>query len=157
MTDSELIANLERELPGKILEAKNPEPRRIFATVAPSDFLDCLRHLRDRYGFTHVSTVSGVDAGDSFEVIYHLAVKTTTLHLRLRFPRSDPRYPSASGVLPGAILYEREIQDMFGITVDGIPDPRPLVLPDDWPAANYPLRKDWSFDRPAEVIPGGKK
>jgi NADH:ubiquinone oxidoreductase subunit C len=46
--------------------------------------------------------------------------------------------------------------DMFGMTVDHIPDPRPLVLPDDWPAGNYPLRKDWKFERPEEVIPGGK-
>jgi Ni,Fe-hydrogenase III component G len=45
---------------------------------------------------------------------------------------------------------------MFGLTVDGIPDSRPLVLPDDWPAGNFPLRKDWKHVRPQEVIPGGK-
>jgi Ni,Fe-hydrogenase III component G len=45
---------------------------------------------------------------------------------------------------------------MFGIIVENIPDPRPLVLPDDWPAENFPLRKDWKFERPEEKIPGGK-
>jgi Ni,Fe-hydrogenase III component G len=29
-------------------------------------------------------------------------------------------------------------------------------MPDDWPAGQYPLRKDWKFDRPQEIIPGGK-
>ena len=46
---------------------------------------------------------------------------------------------------------------MFGIAVDNLPDPRPMLMPDDWPAGNFPLRKDWKFDRPAEVIPGGEK
>lgn len=157
MTDTELIANLERELQGKILEVKNPEPRRIFMNVTPADMIACLTQLHDRFGFSHVSTISGVDAGDVFEVIYHLSAKTTVLNLRVLVPKAEPHFPTATGVLPGAIFYEREIQDMFGITVEGIPDPRPLVLPDDWPAGNYPLRKDWSFARPAEVIPGGKK
>ena len=41
-------------------------------------------------------------------------------------------------MIPGAILYEREIQDMFGIVVEDIPDPRRLLLPDDWPEGQYP-------------------
>ena len=71
-------------------------------------------------------------------------------------PKAEPRVPSITPVIPGAILYEREIQDMFGIVVEDLPDPRPLVLPDDWPPENYPLRKDWKFTRPEEKIPGGK-
>jgi Ni,Fe-hydrogenase III component G len=59
-------------------------------------------------------------------------------------------------VIPGAILYERELQDMFGIVVEGLPDPRPLLLCDDWPAGEHPLRKDWKFERPEEKIPGGE-
>jgi len=39
-------------------------------------------------------------------------------------------------------LYERELLDLLGITPRGHPDPRRLVLPDDWPGG-YPLRKDW--------------
>ena len=61
-----------------------------------------------------------------------------------------------AGVIPGAVLYEREIQEMFGIVVEGIPDGRRLNLPDDWPDGVFPLRKDWTHVRPEEVIPGGK-
>jgi Ni,Fe-hydrogenase III component G len=46
---------------------------------------------------------------------------------------------------------------MFGMTIEHLPDPRPLITPDDWPAGNYPLRKDWTFERVPEIIPGGKK
>ncbi|MBM3296072.1 MAG: NADH-quinone oxidoreductase subunit C, partial [Candidatus Aminicenantes bacterium] len=59
-------------------------------------------------------------------------------------------------VIPGALFYERELQDMFGLVIDNIPDARPLILPDDWPEGQYPLRKDWKHERPEEKIPGGK-
>ena len=45
---------------------------------------------------------------------------------------------------------------MFGLVVENIPDPRRLLLCDDWPEGQYPLRKDWKFERPVEIIPGGK-
>ncbi|MGB9006057.1 MAG: NADH-quinone oxidoreductase subunit C, partial [Candidatus Aminicenantales bacterium] len=90
------------------------------------------------------------------------------LNVRTRIPKpvgqdgvladqTRPHLPSICSVIPGAVFYERELQDMFGIVVDNIPDPRRLVLPDDWPEQNFPLRKDWKFERPPEVIPGGKK
>jgi Ni,Fe-hydrogenase III component G len=89
-------------------------------------------------------------------VVYHLSNSEATVNVRILAPRHDPKIPSVCAVIPGAILYERELQDMFGLKVENIPDPRPLLLADDWPAGEFPLRKDWQFDRPAEVIPGGK-
>ncbi len=106
----------------------------------------------------YVSTISGVDKGEN--------VRTPVSfrgHLRLDHrPDEVSRRPTpicrpSAAVIPGAILYERELQDMFGIVVENLPDPRPMLMSDDWPAGNFPLRKDWKFDRPAEVIPGGKK
>ena len=43
--------------------------------------------------------------------------------------------------------FERELSEMFGVTVVGIPNPERLYLPDDWPEGVYPLRKD--FERRA--------
>jgi Ni,Fe-hydrogenase III component G len=88
-------------------------------------------------------------------MLYHLADANAALTVRTSVPRTEPDVPSICEVIPGAVLYEREIQDMFGVTVTNIPDPRPLLLPDGWPAGQHPLRKDWIFERPPEVIPGG--
>jgi membrane-bound hydrogenase subunit beta len=115
-----------------------------------------LQYLKEQFGFTHLATITGLDLGESFEVVYHMASNLATVNVRILTPRSDPKIPSTCSVIPGAILYERELQDMFGMVVENIPDPRPLLLADDWPAGEFPLRKDWQFDRPAEVIPGGK-
>jgi NADH-quinone oxidoreductase subunit C len=103
-----------------------------------------------------VATVSGLDVGESFEIIYHFANPFSQLNLRTQVPKANPHVESICPVIPGAILYERELQDMFGLVVDHIPDPRPLVLPDGWPPGNYPLCKAWKYERPPEKIPGEK-
>ena len=156
MNDQVLIDKAKTSL-GDRVEITNPAPRRIFIRVKADDLLAAVGWLKNEAGFTHLSTISGVDLGQSFEILYHFANNFTCVNLRTEIPRDNPNLPSICELIPGAVLYERELQDMFGIVVQNIPDGRPLVLPDGWPAGNYPLRKDWKYERPPEVIPGGKK
>lgn len=156
MNSEQIFEKINGEIKDLILEAAIVAPRRINVRVDREKLLAVLAYLRDRCGFTHLATISGVDLNENFEVLYHLSNDATTVHVRILTPRSQPHIPSVCQVLPGAILYERELQDMFGMVVDNIPDPRRLLLCDEWPEGQYPLRKDWKFDRPAEIIPGGK-
>lgn len=157
MNDQFLIDKARENLKDKIVEITNPARRRIFLEVGLDDLLASVSWLKNDLGFTHLSTISGVDLGETFEVIYHFANNYCCLNIRVKIPRDNPLLPSICELIPGAILYEREIKEMFGLTVQNIPDGRPLLLPDDWPAGNYPLRKDWKYERPPEVIPGGEK
>jgi len=156
MSDAEIIQRLQKDLGAKALEVANPDLRRIFLKVAPADLLAAVTLLRDGYDCAHLATVSGVDKGETFEILYHFASPAANINVRTEIPKASPHLPTICPVIPGAILYERELQDMFGMVVDGLPDPRPLVLPDGWPAGSHPLRKDWKHERPAEIIPGGK-
>jgi NADH:ubiquinone oxidoreductase subunit C len=60
--------------------------------------------------------------------------------------RQDPAIPSAHDLLPPAGIYERQVHDLFGIRFEGHPDLRRLILNEDWPADEFPLRKDWKMD-----------
>lgn len=151
-----IIQKINTEIKDKIREVSLAAPLRINVKVAREQLLAVLQYLKDQLGFTHLATITGLDLGESFEVVYHLSSSLATVNVRILTPRSDPKIPSVCSVIAGAILYERELQDMFGLMVENIPDPRPLLLADDWPAGEYPLRKDWHFNRPAEIIPGGK-
>jgi Ni,Fe-hydrogenase III component G len=62
----------------------------------------------------------------------------------------DPVFPSVTPCVTAAHWYEREVQDMLGLIPVGHPDPRRLVMHDDWPDGVFPLRKD--FD-PAVPVP----
>jgi Ni,Fe-hydrogenase III component G len=156
MNPETILEKILSEAKDKIQEASLSAPRRIQVKAQREQLNAVLAYLKGQLGFTHLGTISGVDLGEHFEVIYHLSSADATVNVRILAPRGNPRIPSVCAVLPGAILYERELQDMFGLVVENIPDPRPLVLAEDWPAGEHPLRKDWKFERPAEVIPGGE-
>jgi NADH:ubiquinone oxidoreductase subunit C len=156
MNDSEIIEKARSLLGEKALEITNPAVRRIFMRVESAHLLGAVKVLKESLGFAYVATISGVDLGESFEILYHFANEYTQLNVRTQIPKSNPHVESVCPVIPGAIFYERELQDMFGLVIDHIPDPRPLIVPDDWPAGNYPLCKNWKFERPPEKIPGGK-
>jgi NADH:ubiquinone oxidoreductase subunit C len=113
-------------------------------SVTPDRLMGLLGFLREQ-GVTHVSTISVVDRIEEklFEILYHLSWEGNEITVRTEISRENPVIPTVTPVLPGALTYEREIQDMFGIRVSGIPDPRKIVLPDEWPAGVYPLRKDY--------------
>ncbi len=155
MNPETIVEKITSDIKDKIQEATLAAPRRINVKVGREHLRAVLTYLKEQLGFTHLGTISGADLGANFEVVYHLSNAVATVNVRILTPRGEPKIPSVCTVIPGAILYERELQDMFGLVVEDIPDPRPLLLADDWPAGEYPLRKDWHFNRPAEIIPGG--
>lgn len=60
----------------------------------------------------------------------------------VQIPKSDPKVPTITDMIPGALFTERETQEMMGVVVENIPDQRRLFLPDDFPIGVYPWRKD---------------
>ena len=129
------------------------EPEEAFGEVSlrvvRDRIVDVCTSLRDDDRFELLSDVSGVDflnvapAEDRFLVAYHLTSLTRNLRLRLRVfvPDGDERMPTMTGVWDTANWQEREIYDFFGITFDGHPDLRRILMPDDW--EGYPHRKDY--------------
>ncbi|MCC7359804.1 MAG: NADH-quinone oxidoreductase subunit C [Anaerolineales bacterium] len=117
-------------------------------TVARDALLEALQHLKatPALGFNFLATISVYDdwpAEPRFNVIYQLRELThpTNLRLRVRVPGDDPVLPTATGVFVNANWYEREVWDMFGIQFTGHPDPRRILMPEDW--QGHPLRKDY--------------
>ncbi|MCR4428034.1 MAG: NADH-quinone oxidoreductase subunit C [Caldiserica bacterium] len=98
--------------------------------------------------FRLLSTISGYEEGDKYFIVYHFLDMDGDVDVRTSVPKDNPVLPSISPVLPGGILYEREIQDLLGVKFEGIIDGRRLILPEHWPEGVYPLRKDF---KPGEV------
>ncbi len=144
--------SLEHEIEGKlkeafkdnILEVKIPREHRMFVNVPLAKVKEVIIYLKENYGMTHITTITAIDVGEDIEVIYHLFGQGVSFNLRTFAPKANPVIDTVTDILPGAILYEREIQDMLGLKVKGHPDPRRLILPEDWPEGVYPLRKEYS-------------
>jgi len=114
--------------------------------VNPEHIIEVLTLLRDKYDFELLSAMTAVDywpqQSPRFHVIYQLTSLAKNLSVQLRVPLNgdQPTIPTATGVYEVANWRERELMDMFGIKAEGHPDPRKLLLPEDW--KGYPLRQD---------------
>jgi ech hydrogenase subunit D len=65
-------------------------------------------------------TMSCVDLGDSFDLLYHFDLDLKMTHLRLNVPKADKVVPSISGIYFAALVIENETRDHFGIIFDGV-------------------------------------
>jgi NADH-quinone oxidoreductase subunit C len=78
---------------------------------------------------------------EQFEIVYILYSFPNNQRLRVKTVIKDgENIPTVSDIWPTANWLEREIFDMFGIEFEGHPDPRRILLPEDW--KGHPLRKD---------------
>ena len=120
-----------------------------FATVyVPADRLEeTCRVLRDTptLAFNVLIEITAADylpREPRFEVVYHLlsVSRRSRVRLKVRVP-ADGSVPTVQRVWNSAGWLEREVYDMFGILIDGHPDLRRLLMPDDW--EGHPARKDY--------------
>ena len=63
------------------------------------------------------------------------------LGVKTRVGVDDPHVPTVTDLWPGADFPEREVYDMFGVVFDGHPDPRRILMPEDY--EGYPQRRDF--------------
>lgn len=100
----------------------------------------------------------GLEINYSFDREYHppssglrrdVAIMSTGFHfvnLRIRVPLAQAVIPSVSGIYWCALLYENEMQDLFGVTVEGI------VL--DYKGTFYRTAVKWPFNQASEKSEG---
>jgi NADH-quinone oxidoreductase subunit C len=122
--------------------------------VERDSLLEAGRALRDapELQFAVLVDITAVDylpREPRFEVIYLVVSPGAAgygdvpkrLRFKVRVPGADARVPSISSVWTSAGWAEREVFDFFGIQFDGHPDPRRILMPEDW--EGYPLRRDY--------------
>jgi len=147
--DSDALVRLMQEaLPGVQLESAPSRDLQTTVFIPRDDVPAVMRTLRDRpeLRFSVLAELTAVDfwpREPRFEVIYLLISLEHRLRLRLkvRLAGNTASVATVSGIWPAANWLEREVWDLFGIVFDGHPDPRRLLMPEDW--QGYPLRKDY--------------
>ncbi|MDB6095607.1 MAG: NADH-quinone oxidoreductase subunit [Verrucomicrobia bacterium] len=116
--------------------------------VPPGELVAALKYLRDEFAFDLLMDVTAIDWAEGvsprFTVVYHLLSTTRMAYLRVAANCASDTAPAAPSVVslwPGANWHERECFDMFGITFEGHPDLRRILMWDSYPY--HPLRKDF--------------
>ncbi|MEM7313413.1 MAG: NADH-quinone oxidoreductase subunit C [Planctomycetota bacterium] len=145
-TSQATIDGLKQHFPGlSFTEYRN----RTRVVVESSKLMDTMAVLKDELGFDLLVDVTCVDylhyrdATDRFGLAYLVSNTETAERLTVRVMLNEPNL-TVDSVVPlweGANWMEREVYDMFGITFEGHPDLRRILLPPEFTA--HPLRKDY--------------
>ncbi|MBO0800390.1 MAG: NADH-quinone oxidoreductase subunit C [Blastocatellia bacterium] len=111
--------------------------------------VEFMTFLRDEPSlrFNYLSDIGGLDLGEfaapRFAVAYQLYSLEHNHRLRVKvfLEEDDAVLPTMWTVWKASNWLEREIYDMFGVTFDGHPDLRRILMPADY--EGHPLRKDF--------------
>ncbi len=121
--------------------------------VTPEKWVSVCQSLRDDND-TQMHSISNFGAVDFREkhggyqlvitIFSHILNHRVTLKTLLPAKEEEiPEIDTIANIWPPASWFEREITELFGITFNGHPDPRHLILDDDWDEG-YPMRRGWT-------------
>ena len=139
----EVGAALAARFPALAASLATPRARRVGCRVEVAGLLEVLEHAVQALGFDRLCAITGADERTHLSASYALSRPDgTVLSVRTQVERDRPVLPTVTARFPGAANYERELVDLLGFEVEGLPPGRRYPLPDDWPLDQKPLRKD---------------
>jgi NADH-quinone oxidoreductase subunit C len=143
MKGTEVAEALKEQFKELVSDVELPRDNTVRVSVPRESILPFCKFLRDELNCEHLSLVSAVDWPENYECVYHIVsyLEEYLVELHVKVPKDDPKVQSLSEVWRGADYPEREAYDMMGITFEGHPDHRRILLPEDF--RFYPLRKDF--------------
>ena len=126
------------------------------AFVKKAHLPEVCRFLKQERGFDMAPYITAVDylgQDPRFEVVYVLYATRTNerIRLRVKVPERDCTIPTVTSVWRGADWFERYCFDMYGIRVEGHPDPRRLLMYEEF--VGHPLRKDYPLKGRQPLVP----
>jgi NADH/F420H2 dehydrogenase subunit C len=94
-------------------------------------------------------------SGGGFDMIYHLSclAPPRRVRLRVRLEAAAPSVDSLTGLWKNADWLEREVFDMFGVTFNGHPNQKRILMYEGF--EGFPLRKDYPLRRRQPRKEGG--
>jgi NADH-quinone oxidoreductase subunit C len=122
-----------------------------------SQIVEVCEFAKEDLDFCYLVDITSIDNyGDDprWTVVYHLRGLRTGCEVRLKTDVSEEKskLPSVISVWATANWHEREIYDMMGISFEGHPDLRRILMWEGYPY--FPLRKDFPLAGKTSDLPG---
>ena len=148
------ITKINAELGDRVLGIDRHSDKRAYLEIAPQTVIAAARLMYQKLG-ARFQIATGVDIREGFEIMYHWVLDDEGLIITMRtvLDHEKPEVDSIAPVLPAAEWIEREMWELLGINFRGHPDLRHLLLADDWPQGNYPLRCNYPLRGEGEATP----
>lgn len=142
MSKFDIITKLQTQLGDAIEAVTRKSAKRLYINISPESLQEASRMMYEEFG-ARLQIATGIDTSAGFEVMYHWALDKDdcVISLRVCVDHESPQLNSIAPMYPAAEWIEREIWELLGISFKGHPDLRHLLLADDWPEGNYPMRR----------------
>jgi Ni,Fe-hydrogenase III component G len=148
MNEQEILQKLTARFPYLDGKGRVARARRIFVDVPNENFRTVLGYAMKELGFSILTTMTGTDDGETLGFMYHLAsMNGMILNLKTSAPKTNPVIKTVTDLFPTGEMYEREVVDLLGAKVEGLKPGRRYPLHETWPEGQYPLRKDWVYNK----------
>jgi len=142
--EESIAQELSKKFPYLEGNIKITRAKRIFLELDLAQLEAVLEYALKNLAFLHLLSITGLDEQDKLGLIYHLGQDSgVVLNLKTSVLKNHPEIKTITKYFSGAEIYERELVDLFGAKVEGLPTGNRYPLTDDWPAGEFPLRKDW--------------
>ena len=140
--DTNTVDRIRGALGEHLLKFEQKSEHRVYIDIAPETVLEAGSLMFEEIG-ARLQIATGVDTQNGIEVMYHWALdeEDCLVTVRTTVAHETPLLSSIANFCPAAEWIEREIWELLGIEFVGHPDLRHLLLDDDWPEGNFPLRR----------------
>jgi len=141
LSGEKIARQIEKRFPESVIESGADS-----LLVKGDSLLEVAAYLKSTPGldFDYLTAITAVDYYDYFEVVYQLTSLKHNHGLVVKtrcYDRDNPVLPSVVSLWRGADFQEREIYDLMGISFEGHPNLKRIVL---WEGfEGHPLRKDF--------------
>ncbi|MBN2330544.1 MAG: NADH-quinone oxidoreductase subunit C [Candidatus Aenigmarchaeota archaeon] len=158
MNANDVRDSFKRRFAGRIMAARTEiikhklkqvrHASRVWITVDSGELKNAVRHLCKITEHPHFIVISGYEKGKYLELTYHFSLnyasvmEEVVLSIKVRVSKENPVLPTITDLIPGALISEREMQEMLGVRIKGIPDSRRIFLHPGFPQGVYPWRRD---------------
>lgn len=161
LQNPEEVMQQSRELLKSWIRSENqPETNRLDVSIQAADIKECVKALIENH-WGYLSAITALDLAEfktvegstekkaipgkgHIDLLYHFCAGPVITSLRVSLPYDKAEIESIYEVLPSATLYEREASELLGVDFIGATNKDHLLLPDDWPAGVFPLRKTFT-------------
>lgn len=127
-------------------EVPHARPRTVTALAVPAyRFAEAALVLKKKYALLAAEWCSDDSPfGRGFGIHACYRKRSDYLIVSCSVPADDPSFTSLTKEFVPAYRFERQMMSLMGVRAQGLPDERPWIKFEDWPADAWPLRK--SFD-----------
>jgi len=145
----ETLDRIKEKFGSRLLKVEEKNGRKIYIDIAPADIVEAGTFLYGELDLRYM-VITGLDRRDGIELMYHFAEDSSGSIFTLRVFLNDKKNLTIKTLVPliiGITWIERELHELLGVNFEGHPDMQHLLLGEDWPEGNYPLRNDQNRDQ----------